>query len=142
MCKVGIWPALKILLTFRSSSDSKNVKFHSMTAKYGYKNLYEIISITQCQLSMSFNDTNGGRWAYSRHSRIRSQNYHCLQCLSNLDTSFVITWKLCDFFWFDKSIKKRSEKVTTNFHWLLRILKLSKLYIKDAKEYIRSIGGA
>ena len=45
-------------------------------------------------------------------------------------------WDICK----GSSIKKRSEKVTTNFHWLLRILKLSKLYIKDAKEYIRTIG--
>ena len=122
------------------------------------------LNIWELKLSMSFNDTNGGRQAYSRHSHIRSQNYHCLQCLSNLDTSFFITWKLCDFFCFDKgpfsvsipapsfmkqiwdickgsSIKKRSEKVTINFHWLLRILKLSKLYIKDGKEYLRTMGG-
>ena len=46
-------------------------------------------------------------------------------------------WDICK----GSSIKKRSEKVATNFNWLLRILKLSKLYIKDAKEYIRKLGG-
>ena len=55
VCKVEICPDLKIFLTLRSASDSKNVHFHAMTENYGYMNFYEIAAITQY---LGFKTTN------------------------------------------------------------------------------------
>ena len=44
---MGIQPELIFFLVLRSTLDSKSVHFYSMNEKYGYKNLYKIVAITQ-----------------------------------------------------------------------------------------------
>ena len=133
MCKVAIWPTLKIFSNIQVLMWLKKCKFSL--------NDFEIW-IQEFIRNCLYHSISGS-WKCQCHLMIQMVG---LRPIKGIKCSYSILSPPLFFKWISdfcesSSIKRMSGKVTTNFHWGLRILKLLKVYIKDLKEYIGKIGG-